>query len=431
MLNYLESVIEGPEDPELRDKRRIYKALLNMRKSGESRRTRFIFKIISKGLFGYSPEERDYNKSNAMMIANQVDKIITVLNNKEGDNWDFHFVPEFYFEEGRLAIKRFKIDVVIRYPWATVENSQGYSWDIEELFFLFELTVSNGNLVINSLRGSRGALHVNEIHHSYYHSHLRQPMSHFNSSEVFSLRELCLGESEAQDLIERLVTPIEDFNPDLFEAFLYSLDTIVAWESLEGVPYAYISDISDIVGEDYDNYTVSPNYLLNQEGFIRLMDSKILQEESIRNLFRDLDFAVQEDRIIVCGNRKLEKLIYESFVNHENHDPIKGSVLYFTQPNSQLYFSIEGLANAGSVEKKVREYINLTINPSTGEFPHFYFRGEKITFRVYHDYSFEEEEEIDIKLEVHPLAIKILKKHYENILFTETIKNFTPNTFRQ
>lgn len=430
-LNFLEEVFqEEPANTFEVYERRIRRALLNMKISGETRKTRFFYKILSQGLFGASPHDREYNKENAILIANKIDRMISILNNKMEEDWDFYVAPVFNGTAEEPEISLFNVHLVLRYPYQTVKNSSGYEWNIQNLFLTFKISINDGTLVINSPEGTRGTLHVEEIYYPYYHSHLRTPFSEgiFSYIDAFKTCDMCLGESDTQDLIERLASPVEDFNEDVFEAFLYSLDTLVSWESLEGVPYRYIADIRPIIGGNgYENYTISRNYIRDQSEFLDSMGDEISTNEEIKNLFKELDFRVQGDRIIISNNKKLENLILKAYANKDNDNEIKKNVLYFTLPNSPTYYSTEGLKYTSNIENIIENYLANVIDPATGETPYYFFRNKKIPLVVYHDYDLDsDEEEMDVNLKVHPAAIYKLKEYYEKILFNKTVENYIP-----
>ena len=65
-----------------------------------------------------------------------------------------------------------------------------------------------------------------------------------NSIKEFS--SVCLGTGPIRDIIAGLEASYSEdgFNEIAFMQFLNLLDDFVAWESLEGVPYRYLADIS-------------------------------------------------------------------------------------------------------------------------------------------------------------------------------------------
>lgn len=145
---------------------------------------------------------------------------------------------------------------VIKYPFITISNSKREYHTIKDLYVKFEFT-SEGRM-----RGAftlqRSTYSLKEFLYNYKHSHTGAVF--FISgriSSISSIREfssVCLGTGPIRDIIAGLGASYseEGFNEVAFMQFLNLLDEFVAWESLEGVPYRNLANISK---QTIDNLT--------------------------------------------------------------------------------------------------------------------------------------------------------------------------------
>lgn len=145
---------------------------------------------------------------------------------------------------------------IIKYPFITISNSKREYHTIKDLYVKFEFTYEG------RMRGAftmqRSTYSLKEFLYNYKHSHvgtmffIRGRISSISNIREFS--SVCLGTGPIRDIIAGLEASYseEGFNEVAFMQFLNLLDEFVAWESLEGVPYKYLANISK---QTIDNLT--------------------------------------------------------------------------------------------------------------------------------------------------------------------------------
>ena len=171
-------------------------------------------------------------------IKTQLFQLIDVFNRKYGSDWDIHL--EYEFIGGKT---RFEIFFVIRYEHIIISNSEDRSRELYELFVVLPISWnSNMNCIyISEVLGTRYSIAHDEWFTGYLHSHLGS-VDRINSfSRGAYLKTFCLGSSELSELNMELST---EFDETRFELMLYTIDSYVAWESLEGGPYISMDKIT-------------------------------------------------------------------------------------------------------------------------------------------------------------------------------------------
>lgn len=146
---------------------------------------------------------------------------------------------------------------IIKYPFITISNSKREYHTIKDLYVKFEFT-SEGRMCGGAFTMQRSTYSLKEFLYNYKHSHVGTVF--FTGGRISSrsnIREfssVCLGTGPIKDIIAGLEAPYseEGFNEVVFMQFLNLLDEFVAWESIEGVPYRHLANISK---QTIDNLT--------------------------------------------------------------------------------------------------------------------------------------------------------------------------------
>ncbi len=187
-----------------------YNVIKNAKISGNVRKTECLFDRSSKGfLYGIKKED-------AQAFANQVDSMITVLNETHGENWDFHIEP--------VTAKTFDFYLVIKYPELHITNSENRSYDLKDLYVLTEIVESefrNENdepiYKFKDPRGFKSKFTYEEWFTGYNHSHLGTYKPN-KFTDCFYIKSFCLGDgTEIHSVMESLYT---EYSPELFQLFL-------------------------------------------------------------------------------------------------------------------------------------------------------------------------------------------------------------------
>jgi len=133
-----------------------------------------------------------------------------------------------------LDLKEYKegsnFNILIKYPKLTITNSLGHSHKIVDLFILIQIK----NNKLYNFYGFRGTVTFKEYLESYTHSHL-------NTFSIGNIGGFCLGIGAFNNLVS--INKKQEVTSNTFTLFLYSLTKYLEWESIEGVPHAYIFHI--------------------------------------------------------------------------------------------------------------------------------------------------------------------------------------------
>jgi hypothetical protein len=148
----------------------------------------------------------------------------------------------------------FSLDTIIKFEDITIINSMDDEHNIKDLFVNLKYYYGS----VFTLEGTRTTFTREEVESGYTHSHL--PGGAFSGYSQF-----CLGATPVSSSIVRLNNLIRMHNvlivkgegntdtyngvckelEEQFSFLFYSLGNYVRWESLEGTPYSYISEISE------------------------------------------------------------------------------------------------------------------------------------------------------------------------------------------
>jgi len=386
----------------------IFNTINNPKRSGNIRKTRWIYKRALKGFF-YGIDKGD--KVKAMAFANQIDSMITVLNGLYKENWDFDIRPKYYRSTDIIeSLKGFSLFVVIHYPEIKISNSEGRTHDIKDLFVRFEIVESvlapEGNAplwTIGKIKGARSTLSYEEWFVGYLHSHLPQKNNN-TYFDAFTLKNFCLGSDT--EIVTQQESLYLEYTSESFELFLLTLDSFVAWESLEGVPHKKIEKI--LIGNRItDTRSNSGSYFTNY-----------LEVE--RNIFDlDIDFVFSENRYKIKQNSKFERFLHKIIVDHLS---IAYSYLLVTKrPNDEKYYmySMPRIIPPKELREKFKK---------DGESPYFYFRDKRIDFKV-ESFTGDLPDINDFK--VHPKFIDYVATKLEQELYLKSIRKSSIERYYQ
>lgn len=127
--------------------------------------------------------------------------------------------------------------LTIHFPEIEIKNSRDNRHLIRDLYVGLHLT-STYRIGNTSVTGTRSTRTIDEVNSNYVHSHL----SSYDRALDFS--HFCLGTG----VINENLLLARDSDPSVnnfgYEILFESLNSFVAWESLEGGPYARITNIS-------------------------------------------------------------------------------------------------------------------------------------------------------------------------------------------
>jgi len=275
--------------------KRILKILHNLQKQGKSRKIDF-----------FKRHQKKFTTTDNDNFIPQLESIINVLNRNFDDKWDFYLNTDYtrYTEYNT----KLELSIIIHYPEITITNSEDLEHTIKDLIAVIDLfTYSYNMLAPVDIKGFRTTLSEKEFINRYTHSHL--PKRPFNKENIFATDPFCIGEeTELKNLMGMLKDrENKDNYEDLFEAFIYNLQSMLEWESLEGVPYNHMNKLKDnieLTSICYLNFTQVSNF-----------GNRIIKYiETHPDLIDQIEFLYDNGLFKIKNDNKFKKLIRKAVV---------------------------------------------------------------------------------------------------------------------
>lgn len=199
----------------------IARLLHNAVLTNQHKNKKFLKKLIEKDYIVFEGAE---GLSNVTKLTADFFAILDLFEAKYKDQADL----DFYYD-GNFFLPYFKVF----YPKYIITNSQGKTHEIKDLFVI-HLFKWNGNALYPSkLEGGRLSKTQLEVLSGYQQSHLS---SHRNwTSEPLYCSYFCVGGDT--DVSRMMAEFSVDMDMDRYELFLFCVDSMITWESIEGVPF--------------------------------------------------------------------------------------------------------------------------------------------------------------------------------------------------
>lgn len=325
--------------------------------SGKLRSTTFIHKLVSKGMITLSSPLNIIPSIRVNDFCTVIDSIITIMNRMYEKNWDFHLEP--VFANGNL--KCFKLTVKILFPEVLITNTNEDTHTIKDIIVHFDLKKSDfhaGSYCPRTIKGTRATLSFEEWFIGYNHSHLTtyQPKGFSNT---FYLQDFCTGSNTE---INNVALGLNEsgFSEELFELYLYTINTLVSWESIEGTPFKRMNTITPVNQETY-----RPPLNPTEQNMLDTYKSLHLDFSGLifNYHYNDNRFRVKKDSLF-------SDFVKDNIVRTGYNNTIRNYIV--KQINTTMYgYSIS----------------EATVNPSfinnkTKELPYTLFQGRKVYFKL-------------------------------------------------
>lgn len=167
-----------------------------------------------------------------------------------------------YQDNYDLQLAKDYINIILKFPYINITNNRNENRSIYNLYATLQFNIRTQT--IHNFCGFRSTLTINDVVNGYNHSHLRAK----SYNQLFTSINFCTGSTNLAILLSDLSLK---FDETKFELLLYQIQDYVAWESIEGTPYIYLSDKS------IRNFS----HLLNSNNSFNL---EIAYEELINNI---------------------------------------------------------------------------------------------------------------------------------------------------
>jgi hypothetical protein len=297
----------------------------------------------------------------AMNYLIQMNQIIDALNVAYKDNWDMHiraYQPESN-DNGTKSVV-FSLNPIIRYPHITLTNSRDDSTEIKDLIIMIPLTVNDDfdefNFKIQTILGTRMHYSYDHFTYGFVHSHLG---SRNQENGDMELGEFCIG-SDSE--IGEIMLEIEGngFEENLFGLYLTMIDTIVSWESLEGVPY---TEMRKVVSDDKDNIISHSRGVIN--------DYYSLFRREIDTI--DATFIYNENRYQVKNDERLNNFVRNFIMTYANGLLIDKLLVKHKDGN---YYAPKNVITSSPQE------LLANAKQNDNELPYTFIQGQKVYLQV-------------------------------------------------
>ena len=291
----------------------------------------------------------------------------------------------------------------ILYPEIEITNTNKEKHTIKNLVVVFSLRWDSSfkKWKIHEMRGLRLTLSYLELNKSYSHSHLASS----NLTDYFksmTTRRFCLGSSTLGMSIAEYNTESNKEQSNLvLEGILYTLDTYVTWESLEGVPHNYIYNLLPLGGTPVDGSSLDSHSL-------RVVN--FLKENKIPLA---LDYGVMNDSIFIKNS--LENA--EFFKNILQKSSISGryslqrDYLCFPSQGDTFLQAASNFYSVTQVRHLAKEYKQEHLYNLSKPFTFFNGRKHSLVFSFYMEKKIQKDEQNII---IYPKFLKHVYRKLES-----------------
>lgn len=346
----------------------FYKQVLNNASlMGLHKNKKFLEKLFDKNILII-----EGTSSNLTKIKSDFFKILDLFEEKYKGQADLGFY--------QVANNQFTPYFKVLYPKFTITNSQGRTHEIRDLFVYHSFKFSNGSLHPYKLEGGRFSKTDLEILSSYQQSHLGSHASWI--SNPFYCSYFCVG---GDTDVSRMLAEFEvEMDFDRYELFLFCVDSMITWESLEGVPFIRME-----VVEKTGSFRVT-NSNTNYENAViaNIIENKIPL---------DVDFYVSEGLYRIRPNLRASDFIKKIVLDCFDFNVAK-TILVSRVPNT--YDQFQQMKVGKDVVQKMNK---ITVTDYT------IFRGKKIYPKIIKK---DARKEVSISIENYIVYPKFL----ENVL---------------
>lgn len=406
------------------------KIALSIMKTGLSRKIDFLEKLVRKGKIILPNGE--WNEIWTDSYIEQMTIITQNLQVAYGDNWDLHFFvggalnpnyneddAEEAAEEGEdydipeyLQNKKFYVYPKILYKHITITNSNNKTQEINDLVVMIPLdynyNFSEFNFAIQTIQGTRYSYTYEHYQSSYTHSHLpKKDLSTFNN--IGTTQSFCIGSgSEIGDIMIEINS--NGFDENLFGLYLTMIDTVVRWESLEGVPHYKMETIVSKAGRQ-----INIDFSTLRDYYGRFMDFAQTSYDAGHNFF-DLNYVFNQGRYRIKEDSKLERTLNHFVSKYRNGSLMKDLLVKL---DNETFYGFE------QISIQTPEEITSHMKNNAGHYPETIICGKKVQFNV----KAFTGKKIDIKeYFVYPKFKKYVTEQLESELYEKAVTSSAVRT---
>lgn len=393
-----------------RKSEKIAKFILSAKEKNLTTNKEWLSKLFDKnricftGDYNNESHYRFRSEETKALFKQQLFTLIDVFNRKYEKDWDIHLKPTQI--AGQIC---YQLSFMIRYEQIPITNTPGHLRELKELIVVLPVSWTSEYkcLYVTNILGTRYSLQHDEWKSNYMHSHLD---THFvsNYSQVGYMKQFCLGSTELSELQMELNS---EFDENQFELFLYTLDSYVSWESLEGGPHISMDKI--VLNESRNEIGLSNSDM----GELYRMMNRAYSNRSLNRL--PFNFIFTQGRYRIKHDKIFEDNIKELFIgdgpisNHGNLVLCKKSLAdgkYYRMPSQSTSNPVDTLAN---------------IKSTYNEVPFIYIQGQKIEFSIT---NIQNNHVIDLsEYIIYPKFLKYVSEQYECEIYQKCVRGSAIN----
>lgn len=183
----------------------------------------------------------------------------------------------------------------VLYPEFTITNSNGDLHTIKDLVVIHNVAYNpdnEGHIYTKHPMGGRLSKTKLEVAAQYQQSHLPGHVAWRH--QPFYVINFCVG---GDTDVSRMIAEFEvEMDWDRYELYLFCVDSMITWESLEGVPYRKIRDIKNAL----NNKVTSAN-----QSYVNTLVNRVLKDKIPLNL----DFYIDKGLYRIRPNEKANEFV--------------------------------------------------------------------------------------------------------------------------
>ena len=305
--------------------------------------------------------------------------------------------------------------LIIHFPEINITNSQGESHIIRDLYVRTVILLNPYRYWFgknNNFSGTRTTFTLEECASGYSHSHLHPGtiIHEFNN-------EFCLGSGPIAVLFNehsmengKAIDNNDDFI-NAFYSFLYTVNSYVSWESLEGMPYFKLRNILSL--NNKISYGAPFSYNHFKENITTLSG---YYHNSIPYIMTHID----KFKINYIATKNRFKIISWK-LSKENYEDLSNDVLLIKQNNTYRKFnsSSNNSYNHADIEAQANHFINETASVN--------FKGKNIQPCIFKEDTKEQQE---IIYELNPSFVDLFEEYINYIYLKHDNKNTSSGNTR-
>ena len=358
-------------------KKRIHNAML----MGSHRNKKFLQWLFdNKYLYFYNDAEVNQRSTSEFF------KLLDLFEAKYKENWDLGF--EY------IGGNDFRPYLKVIYPKFTITNTANESHLIKDLIVIHKIGFSDRSNSIYTYQPQGGRLSKTklEIASGYQQSHLP---SHSGWRDLpFNTETFCVG---GDTDVSRMIAEFEvEMDWDRYELYLFCIDSMITWESLEGAPYRRMSTVKHALNSRVTS--------VNSNNVRDIVDCIIMNKVPL-----DVDFYVDQGLFRIKPNERANQFIKTIILREFNFTKYR-SMLVTRVPNTFDEFLQLKAENQPGADYEIVAKSHYTI-----------FRGEKVFAKKIKEDSRNEKPTPIEEYIVYPKLLKDVLKQLESRIYSKAV----------